>query len=242
MSDQHPSNPSSLSKLLATMGTGSIVLAAALVIAVNSGVGDSIPQAVADPETPTVSATPTSATSTSTTPTSTTSTSTTSTTPTTTTSSTNAKTYPADPHGYVDTAARCEESQSLMAYGRTERALVAICVDPDGALEYRGVRLSDNASLQLPVNRGTDGTLIASNDTVTYSISPSMLLVSDGDSVIYRDSWLEYKEPNFSGTSTSTPSSTPSSEVATTTVTATPTTSVSTTTVTVTTTPPKPAS
>jgi hypothetical protein len=116
-----------------------------------------------------------------------------------------------------------------MAFGRTERALVAICVDPDGALEYRGVRLSDDASLHLPVNRGADGTLVAANDSVTYSISPSMLLVSDGDSVIYRDSWLEYKEPNFSGTTTSSASTTtmPSS--------ASPTTSVSTTTVTVTT-------
>jgi hypothetical protein len=126
----------------------------------------------------------------------------------------------------VDTAARCEESQTLMAYGRTERALVAICVGRDGALEYRGVRLSDDASLHLPVTRGSDGTLVAANDTVTYSITPSMLLVSDGDSVIYRDSWIEYKEPNFSGTSTTTTAATSP---------ASPTTSVSTTTVTVTT-------
>jgi hypothetical protein len=119
-----------------------------------------------------------------------------------------------------------------MAYGRTERALVAICVGQDGALEYRGVRLSDEASLQLPVNRGSDGTLVAANDTVTYSISPSMLLVSDGDSVIYRDSWIEYQEPNFSGTSTTTSTAT-STPTATSSVS--PTTSVSTTTVTVTT-------
>ena len=37
---------------------------------------------------------------------------------------------------------------------RTERSLVAVCVDRDGDLEYRGVRLSDKASLELPVTRG----------------------------------------------------------------------------------------
>jgi hypothetical protein len=204
-----PSTPSSLSTLLAIAGAGSVILAAGLMM----------PHAMAEPETPTTTATaaPTSGT-----------------------------TYPTDSHGYVDTTARCDEAQTLMSYGRTERALVAICVDRDGELQYRGVRLSDNAALELPVKRGADGTLIAANDTVTYSISPSMLLVSDGDSVIYRDSWLEYKEPNFSGTSTSstaTTSSTPTASTtptATTTVTATP--SVTTTTVTVTTTPPKPPS
>lgn len=213
MSEPQSSTSSSMSKLLATVGAGSVVLAAALMA----------PNATAEPETPSPATT---------TPTATT-----------TPAPASSTSYPSDSHGYVDTTARCDETQTLMSYGRTERALVAICVDHDGALQYRGVRLSDNAALELPVKRGADGTLIASNDTVTYSISPSMLLVSDGDSVIYRDSWLEYKEPNFSGTSTTTsaaPGSTSSTPTATTTVTATP--SVTTTTVTVTTTPPKPAS
>jgi len=104
----------------------------------------------------------------------------------------------------VDWTARCDDSQTLMAYGRTDRSLVAVCVDRDGGLEYRGVRLSDKASLTLPVTRGADGVLIATNDGVTYSISPSMFLVSDGDNVIYRDAWIEFKEPSFSTASSST--------------------------------------
>jgi len=112
-----------------------------------------------------------------------------------------------------------------MAYGRTERSLVAICVDRDGELQYRGVRLSDKASLELPVTRGADGVLIATNDGVTYSISPSMFLVSDGDNVIYRDAWIEFKQPSFStATSTSStekPTTSSSPTVSTTTVTVT---------------------
>lgn len=123
-----------------------------------------------------------------------------------------------------------------MAFGRTERSLVAICVDRDGGLEYRGVRLSDKASLSLPVTRGSDGTLIATNDGVTYSISPKVFLVSDGDNVIYRDSWIEFQQPKFSSeTSTTSTSATPStSSSPTASSTAQSTTSVSTTTVTVT--------
>ena len=42
------------------------------------------------------------------------------------------------------------------AYGRTAKSLVAICVNPDGGLEYRGVRLSDDSSLAIPASRGSE--------------------------------------------------------------------------------------
>ncbi len=115
-----------------------------------------------------------------------------------------------------------------MAYGRTERSLMAICVDPSGDLEYRGVRLSDNASVTLSASRGSDGTVIANNDGVTYSISPKVFLVSEGDNVIYRDSWIELVQPGFSGSGTSSASTTATTSGS-------ATTTVSTTTVTVTT-------
>lgn len=116
-----------------------------------------------------------------------------------------------------------------MAYGRTSKSLVVICVKADGGLEYRGVRLSDNAPpLHLPITRSSDGTLVASNDGVTYAVSPTQILVSSGDDVIYKDSWIEFKEASFSPpTSTSSSASTSASA----------TTTVSTTTVTVTSTP-----
>ncbi len=112
--------------------------------------------------------------------------------------------YPSDGQGYTDSTARCDEGQTLMAYGRTSRALVTICVGPDGQLEYRGVRLSDNSSLTVSAGRASDGSIVATNDGVTYAVSPEMLLVSDGDTVLYRDSWVEFREPGFSGAS-STP-------------------------------------
>ena len=148
-----------------------------------------------------------------------------------------------DELGYVDSAARCDDTQTLMAYGRTSRALVVICVDPDGQLEYRGVRISDQAALSMAAARASSGTIIATNDGVTYAVSPTMLLVSEGDTVLYRDSWTEFRQPRFSGgsggttatttatptptssTTTATPSTTPT--VSTTTVTPTPTTSKS---------------
>jgi len=151
-----------------------------------------------------------------------------------------------DELGYVGSAARCDDTQTLMAYGRTSRALVVICVSPDGQLEYRGVRISDQAALSMAAARASSGTIIATNDGVTYAVSPTMLLVSEGDTVLYRDSWTEFQQPRFSGgsggtTATTTPTSstaptvsstTPSVSssiptVSTTTVTPTPTTSKS---------------
>jgi len=143
-----------------------------------------------------------------------------------------------DELGYVGSAARCDDTQTLMAYGRTSRALVVICVDPDGQLEYRGVRISDQAALSMPAARASSGTIIATNDGVTYVVSPTMLLVSEGDTVLYRDSWADFHQPRFSaGSTTTTPTTTPTSSTtptpsSTTTATSSATPTVSTTTVT----------
>lgn len=102
--------------------------------------------------------------------------------------------YPRDAQGFTDSAARCDPGQTLSVYGRTARALVVVCADGDGELEYRGVRLSDEASLAIPAGQTSGGSIVATNEGVTYSISPTMLLVSEGDSVLYRDSWAEFGE------------------------------------------------
>lgn len=124
-----------------------------------------------------------------------------------------------DDYGYVDSSARCDDTQTLMAYGRTARALVVICVNRDGQLEYRGMRISDQAGLSMTATRSPDGTIVATNNGVTYAVSPTMLLVSEGDAVLYRDSWTEFRQPRFSQPSTS------STATATTPTTSTPTTS-----------------
>ena len=113
-----------------------------------------------------------------------------------------------DEYGYLNSSARCDDDQTLMAFGRTSRAMVAVCVDPDGELEYRGVRLSDQAATTLSATRASDGSIIATNDGVTYAISPTFFLVSEGDAVLYRDSWIEFHQPRFSGTPTTTSTST----------------------------------
>jgi hypothetical protein len=215
--DPHSTPPSS--RLLPWLGIGGALAAVGLVVGVTvtTGASDTLPAAQAAPTTSTSSST-TATTS------ATTSAATSATTSATTTSGAPVS-YQADSRGYVDTGARCDENQTLMAYGRTSKSLVVICVNHDGGLEYRGVRLSDNAPLHLPITRSSDGTLVASNDGVTYAVSPTQILVSSGDDVIYKDSWIEFKEASFAQSSTSSSASTSGSA----------TTTVSTTTVTVTT-------
>jgi hypothetical protein len=152
--------------------------------------------------------------------------------------------FPTDGHGYVNTAAHCADGQTVLMFGRTERALVAVCVGPDGQLQYRGVRLSDRAGLVIGAGRGSDGAIIASNDDITYAVSPTALLVSQGDTVLYRDSWEEFHQPSNTTPTSTTPAATTNSAPSTTmapsstpspTATSTPTTTsptVSTTTVT----------
>jgi len=151
---------------------------------------------------------------------------------------TNTADYPSDEYGYTDSAARCDAAQTVMEFGRTSRALVAICVSPDGQLEYRGVRLSDQAALTMPASRGADGAITASNDGVAYAVTPELLLVTEGDSVLYRDGWIEFQEPRFSAgessssatsSATPTPTETPTTTSPTTSPSTTPTTSPPTT-------------
>lgn len=125
--------------------------------------------------------------------------------------------FPSDERGYLDSAARCDDGQTLMMFGRTSRSLVAVCVGPDAQLEYRGVRLSDQAGLTMAATRAADGAIVATNDAVTYSISPQVLLVSEDDTVLYRDPWLEYHKAGFpAGPATASSSATPSSTAPTT--------------------------
>lgn len=182
-----------------------------------------IPRAAAEPSTSPTTTAPTTTSPTTTAPT--------------TTASPAEPEFPSDEHGYLNSAARCDDGQTVLMFGRTARSLVAVCVGPDGQLEYRGVRLSDQAGLTMAASRSTDGAIVATNDDVTYSITPQTLLVSEGDTVLYRDTWSEYHKAGFPAGST-TPSTTAATPTATTTlttttpVTTTPT--VSTTTVTLT--------
>jgi hypothetical protein len=100
-----------------------------------------------------------------------------------------------DDRGFIGTAARCEEPTSAVAFGRTQHALIAICVDA-GQYEYRGVRLSDNALLTDTAVVTGEGEFSAENGGVTYTFSAKELLVTSGDRTIYTGPMVAYVEPD----------------------------------------------
>jgi hypothetical protein len=140
----------------------------------------------------------------------------------------------ADERGFVNSAARCDQGQTAVAFGRTQRSEVAVCTQTGDSYEYRGVRISDGATLTAAAEATGNGVFTATNDGAAYTVSPEDLVVTSGGKVIYRDTWTEYEAPSFAAehgtttTSTSTPTtSTSSTSTSTSTTSATPTTTTS---------------
>jgi len=122
-----------------------------------------------------------------------------------------------DDRGFINSAARCEGTQTAAAIGRTPRSLVVICVDQNGKYEYRGVRVSDGAALKMATQTTVGWVFVARNDGVTYVVSPRELLVTSGKTVITREPMIEYREPGMfpaeAGPSAAAPTTaTPSAE------------------------------
>ena len=101
-----------------------------------------------------------------------------------------------DDRGYVDSTARCSAPDSAAAFGRTASSRVAICVDPDGGYEYRGVRVRDGAKLVTSAEPSGDGGFVAENDGVTYSVTASSLVVAVGERVIRDEPMIDFQKPN----------------------------------------------
>jgi hypothetical protein len=120
--------------------------------------------------------------------------------------------FPTDDQGFINSAARCDGTQTPLALGRTHRSLVVICVDQSGKYEYRGVRISDGASLTVPAQTRPDGGFVAQSDDVTYALSASQLLATTGDTVINREPMIDYRQPHLfaaeTGAATQSPSAT----------------------------------
>lgn len=146
---------------------------------------------------------------------------------TTTTAPTTASTATTDDRGYVKSTARCAEGQTAVAFGRTQRSEVVICAVGGGDYEYIGVRSSDGATLQTAAEATDDG-FVARTDGATYTVSPTQLVVVSGGKVIYRDTWIDYHQPQISAEQGSTTTSTSTTSTSTTSTTA-PTTTTSTT-------------
>ncbi|MDH6194208.1 hypothetical protein M2272_000829 [Mycobacterium frederiksbergense] len=99
-----------------------------------------------------------------------------------------------DESGFVDSPARCRDTQTARAIGRTQRSLVVICLDRSGRLEYHGVRLSDHAALAAAADLTPGRRFVARNYQVDYAVTPTELLVTSGKTVLKREPMVEYRE------------------------------------------------
>lgn len=99
-----------------------------------------------------------------------------------------------DELGFVDSEARCTSDEQAVAIARTESAAVVVCRDNDDDYVYRGVRLSDGASLQLDDVRPMTAGFEARNDGTTYRLSATELVVLEGETLHSRDPIVEYRE------------------------------------------------
>lgn len=124
---------------------------------------------------------------------------------------------PSDGQGYVDSTARCAKPDTAVIFGSTDTARVAICGTAGGDYQYRGVRVSDGATLVVAATKTAGNTFIARNDGATYTVTPQALSVTVGGDTFRTETWSDYHGPQApastsgtakSGTSTSATSAT----------------------------------
>lgn len=104
-----------------------------------------------------------------------------------------------DDRGFISTIARCDKPKSALAMGRTEQSLVAMCVDPNGHYEYRGVRIRDNSGLSVPNAVTLGGKYVAKNEDFEYIFSAKELMILQGWGwVIRKEPMVAFVEPRES--------------------------------------------
>ncbi len=100
-----------------------------------------------------------------------------------------------DALGFLDSSARCAAPNTAVAFGSTANSRVAICKSPAGQFGYHGVRVSDGAKLIASATASADGSYVAKQDGVTYTVTSSALVVSDANGVIRREPMVTYHGP-----------------------------------------------
>jgi hypothetical protein len=124
---------------------------------------------------------------------------------------------PADPStdalGFVDSTARCAAPDTAVAFGSTATSRVAICKTSSGKYEYRGVRISDGAKLVVPASVSSDGGYVGESDGITYTVTSSSLVVSQGNQVIRQEPMVYFHGPKTTAAApgTSAPAAPPPS-------------------------------
>ena len=115
----------------------------------------------------------------------------------------------ADGQGYLNSTARCPAPDTAVAFGSTQTSRLAICKTAGGQYEYRGVRVSDGATLTVPASQSGDG-YVADNDGITYTVTSKSLVVSAGNTVTREEPMLDFHTPGTAGTPPrATPTTTP---------------------------------
>ena len=124
---------------------------------------------------------------------------------------------PADPStdalGFVDSTARCAAPDTAVAFGSTATSRVAICKTSSGKYEYRGVRISDGAKLVVTASVSSDGGYVGESDGITYTVTSSSLVVSQGNQVIRQEPMVYFHGPKTTAAApgTSAPAAPPPS-------------------------------
>lgn len=97
-----------------------------------------------------------------------------------------------DDHGFVDSTARCAAPDTAVVFGRTANSRVAICKDPSGQYQYRGVRMSDGAKLVASAKPTGSGGFSADQDGVTYTVTSNALIISSGRQEIRQEAMVDF--------------------------------------------------
>src|ERR1700734_106202 len=100
-----------------------------------------------------------------------------------------------DALGFLDSTARCAAPNTAVAFGSTAESRVAICKSPAGLYGYHGVRVSDGAKLVVSASAAASGSFVAKSDGITYTVTSSALVVSDGNQVIRREPMVSFHGP-----------------------------------------------
>jgi len=90
--------------------------------------------------------------------------------------------------------ARCDQGDGPAALGLTAQSALVVCRSATGGYYYRGVRLSDDARIQLnAVTRSVDGfDVVNPADGTRYQIRPTALTIITPGNGVYTEPMTEY--------------------------------------------------
>jgi serine/threonine-protein kinase len=107
----------------------------------------------------------------------------------------------ADVHGFVGfgSDARCSGNDRAIVVMRTPESALVVCQSPGGGAYYRGLRLSDMATIELTNIAVTDSgsTIVVTNnaDGTRYEISKTGLEIVKNGEVLGSESAIEFATP-----------------------------------------------